>query len=303
MSFHNQFAMADTLNQIKPQQLSNNVFFGPLNTLSQQEFLFKHQIKFFIAVGIPTKKAAEYYHNMPIKDFIMVNIDGGFDRSPSSNDELQRILHYNQANSDNLKQLLANINTSSTSEHERCLTPQPDLNQLMYRNINEYTTNTITLSGVQKFESFNDFLTLFKMSGLGNVLVFSTNGNDEELVTLLISHVLKMNASVSLLEAFNYVKSLRPTVNDLRDEQIFWCAGLVDYSERVRAKELFWGPGSNGGVVPNVLSFSTKRRNEPSNDNEEEGKHQFVTTVSSSPRRIYATPRAKRMATHPMGQD
>ncbi|SCW01400.1 LAFE_0D11738g1_1 [Lachancea fermentati] len=294
MSFQNQYALATARNQINPQQLTNNVFFGPLNTLSQLEFISLHNIRFFISVGISTKRAAQYFRSISVDEFVMVTFDETLDSNVAANSD--DILSYEAENSLLLKQLIAKVQAETPEPVTgRCLTPQPDVNQLLYQNVNTYTSNVVSARGVQKYESFNDMLTLFRLSHSGNVLVFSDNGNDEELVTMLISHILKENTSVSLMEAFQYVKSIRPTVSELKQEQIFWCNGLIDYSERVKAREMFWGPGTQAGFAPWVGSLSTKRRNCSSLEDEEE----HFRSRSGSPLsmdRAIASPKTRKIA-------
>lgn len=253
MSHHSNYALAHTLDQMKPQQLCNNVFFGPLNTLSQQEFLNENNIRFFISVSIPVERVIEYAANIHLDRFLMCCFDQSFDRTRLSDEVMCRLLEFNGKHSADLKALIHNASLS-----DECIA-RP-LQSLFYRSVAEYTTNIFTADGVQKFEQFNDLITLFKLSQLGNVLIFSSNGNDENLLTLLISQILKCNPKVSVMDAFTYVKNLRPTVENLHEDRIYWCSGLIAYHERARSKELYWGPGSPSSVRKEVPSSATKRR-------------------------------------------
>lgn len=247
MSHHNNHALAHTLNQMKPQQLCSNVFFGPLNTLSQYDFLTHNDIKFFVCIGIPIKRAMEYARNIQLDQFLMCCFDKDFDRTKHSDETMGRILEFNNKHSSDMKML---IHTISASEEFKI----KPLQSMLYRPISEFTSNIFTADGVQKFECFNDLISVFKKSQLGNILVFSSNGNDENLVTLLASQILKQNPTITPMDAFNYVKNLRPTVYNLKEDQIYWCSGLVAYHERVRSKEMYWGPGSHNGVSPHITS-------------------------------------------------
>lgn len=315
MSHQNQYALAHTLNQMKAQQLCNSVFFGPLNTLSQYDFLSSNNIKFFISVGIPIERAISYARNIQLENFLICCFDKSFDRNGLSDDTMTTALEFNNKHSSDLK-----ILTDTVSKV--CGMSERPIQSSLYRPVSEYRTNIFTMDGVQKFECFNDLITIFKRSNIGNILVFSSNGNDEELVTLLISHVLKQNPVTNLMEAFSYVKNLRQTIYPLKEDQIYWCSGLVAYHERVRSKEMYWGPGSHEGLPPRITSFATKRReqfddqlydqgseyddaqfDQPDSvastsfsESEREFSSDFLTTESDiSPQRRIAAPRLKRM--------
>ncbi|QEU58215.1 hypothetical protein KDRO_A02300 [Kluyveromyces lactis] len=325
MSHHNNYALAHTLNQMKPQQLSNNVFFGPLNTLSQYDFLSKNDIKFFISVGIPVERAMDYARNIQLDQFMICCLDKEFDRTKFSDDTMNNILEFNNKHSVDLKTLIQHVSLS-----EECAA-QP-LQSHLYRSVSEYTTNIYTADGVHKFECFNDLITLFKLAKMGNILVFSSNGNDENLVILLISHMLKQNPSINVVDAFSYVKNLRPTVNNMKEDNIYWCSGLVAYHERVKSKEMTWRPVSTNGSSTEITNFATKRREQFEEDETEDGDISYgnkpysdaandaMESIASTPfsesdcsyssdfqtpepdngsaysSRQYATPRLKRMA-------
>ncbi|CDO96411.1 unnamed protein product [Kluyveromyces dobzhanskii CBS 2104] len=238
---------------MKPQQLSNNVFFGPLNTLSQYDFLSQNDIKFFVSVGIPVERAMEYARNVQLDQFMLCCLDKDFDRVRYSDSAMCQILEFNNKHSTDLKTLIEHVSMSEE------FNTQP-LQSVLYRPVSEYTTNIYTAEGVHKFECFNDLITLFKLSKMGNILVFSSNGNDENLVTLLISQMLRQNPSISAMDAFNYVKNLRSTVNNLTEDKLYWCSGLVAYHERVKSKEMYGRPGFCGSTSNEVTNFATKRR-------------------------------------------
>lgn len=300
MSFHHQFTLASAKNQLIPQQLTNNVFFGPLNALSQREFIQENRIRFFVAVGIATKRVAQYCRDMPAQDCLVVNFDSEFSPQVSlSATELELVSQYSQQHSTLLSQLAAGLagDAATGCTADSRLTPQPELDQQLHNSPAQYTCNIVTSQGAQKFASFNDLLTLFKLSGSGNVLVFSSNGNDEDLVALLSSHVVITNSSASLLEAFQYVKSLRPSINQCQPDSVFWCQGLMEYLEGSRSyNNPFYDNGmspasplSTTGVTSNA--FVTKRRNSWSSDCEEECPNSATGTISAS-----GTPKTRRIA-------
>ncbi|CUS20813.1 LAQU0S01e15214g1_1 [Lachancea quebecensis] len=300
MSFHHQFTLASARNQLIPQQLTNNVFFGPLNTLSQREFIQENCIRFFVAVGIPTKRVAQYCRDMPVQDCLVVNFDSEFSpQEPLSAPEAELVSQYSQLHSASLSQLAANIagDIAAGCSADSRLTPQPELDQQLHNSPAHYTCNIVTSQGAQKFASFNDLLTIFKLSGSGNVLVFSSNGNDEDLVALLSSHIVMTNSSASLLEAFQHVKSLRPSIHQCQPDSVFWCQGLMEYLEGSRA---YKNPFYDGGMSPasslsaaglSSSAFVTKRRNSWSSDWEEECSNVAPGTISAS-----GTPKARKIA-------
>ncbi|EDO15789.1 hypothetical protein Kpol_1040p2 [Vanderwaltozyma polyspora DSM 70294] len=262
MDFQNEFYLADAMELLRPQRLDNNVFFGPLNTLTQVEFLRENNIRFFIGIGVSTERLAKICNENAMlrgsmNEVIMINFDSGvvagqrcnsFD-SESITTDFQR---FNTSQLQNLISYLVNDKRSSSSHSsgnpndDRCLTPLPeqsDISNLLYGDISHYYGSSVFSDvNVEKFKAFNDLITLFKAYDPTNkVLVFSNDGNDEDLVTLLVSSVLKANPSTKIFEALQYVKSLRAALSNIKDEKIIWCSGLLNYYECVRANELNWG--------------------------------------------------------------
>ncbi|SCU84501.1 LANO_0C01530g1_1 [Lachancea nothofagi CBS 11611] len=305
MSFQNQFVVASCKNQLIPQQLTNNVFFGPLNTLSQLDFLQTHNIKFFVAVGIPTSRVAQYCKSMSAEHCLVVNFDSEFSpQTMLSQSDLDLTSQYCQTQSMSLELLRSRVaaQTATYYNSDRGLTPQPELDQTLYHSANNYNCNVITAEGISKFETFNDLLTLFKLSNSGNVLVFSSSGNDQELVALLISHILQNNTETSLMEAFQYIRSLRPSIASIQPDSIFWCQGLTEFADRIRLQTTFSQNNDNSmnlSVSSNPGSIAAKRRTLVSSDDEDDYSDSTNITVGSfqPDRSASGTPKARKIGT------
>ncbi|QLG73169.1 hypothetical protein HG535_0E02530 [Zygotorulaspora mrakii] len=243
MELHNNYYLAGPSEQLKPQQLSRNVFFGPFNVLSRHKFLHDNQIKFFICIGIPTQRLVNLTSNSD--DALMINFDSSLNTTsvPVTTD----IANYQNHNSLLLRTVIDKILMESSpsflpQESNRCLTPQPencvferpfiDSLQGIYQNGSVFTED---VTGSERFKIFNDLLTVFQMvNPNASTFIFSQNGNDEELTSFLMSQVLVRNTYIKLNESYKFVKSLRPTINDIKDEQTFWLHGLMDFYESIR---------------------------------------------------------------------
>lgn len=216
---------AELLEQLRPQQLDTNLFFGPLNALTQREFLEQHNIRFFIGVGIDTSRLASLVQDGQLLGCsgpfppLMVNFDQKFDyASLAAASESTQLYHLQ--NSELLAQLV-----SQTAHAAQ-------------RNIAYYTYSNVFSDGlVDRFETFNDLVQIFKMAAhMGNILVFSQNGNDEQLLMLLIFFVLQKYPCVGPAEAVKFIKCLRPSVHDLTPEQLYWCLKAKEHLGAAQVK-------------------------------------------------------------------
>lgn len=213
---------AELVEQLRPQQLDTNVFFGPLNALTQRDFLEQHNIRFFIGVGIDTARLSSLVQGTQVLEndgpfpSLMINFDERFDHGTlAASAEITQLYHFHHTKT--LSQLAAH------SAHVL----QKDAACYMQSNVFSET-------GIERFQTFSDLVVIFKMAAhLGNILVFSQNGNDEQLLMLLIFIVLQKYPYAEPSEAAKFIKCLRPTVQDLTAEQLYWC---------VKAKESFGGP-------------------------------------------------------------
>ncbi|KAH3902857.1 uncharacterized protein SCDLUD_000450 [Saccharomycodes ludwigii] len=227
MSFQNQYELAKILNQLEPQQLTKNVFFGPLNALTRVDFLMTNNIKFIISTGMPVYSAMKCCANIPMEKYayVLINFDPTFSKSDYNDEKLFQIMCYNQIFS---AQLSSFVNRAlSTVEREEDIYNSQSINILR--------SNIITSDGLLKFEVFNDFITLCKSANMGNVLIVSNSGNDESLTSLLISHVMRNNCQATLQDSISYAKSLRPSVRDINESRLLMCNGLSEYIEQVKS--------------------------------------------------------------------
>ncbi|AET39841.1 uncharacterized protein Ecym_5049 [Eremothecium cymbalariae DBVPG len=296
-SFSSRYAMAKAMDQIKPQKLNNNVFFGPLNSLSQRDFLVENGIKFFISVGIPTGRVVEYVKALPTEEFIAIVVDGS--SGATDGEEGGDVKRFRETHSARMQGVFRQVSMEGMGFGGRCL-PQSEVVRQLHRPIAEYQSNIVAGDGIAVLEQFNDFITLFQQSRLGNILIYSANGNDERLTTLLVSQVLQTNMWSSVLEAFVYVKSLRPSIEDQLGVNSFWNANLVAFHERLRAKLFTWGNARPADACRSSLyqnnARKTKRRDETSCEEHEERYRYRSPELAPTPRPV-ATLARKRLAT------
>lgn len=126
------------------------------------------------------------------------------------------------------------------------------LDKLLYGNKSEYSrTNIFQVTNEAKFQVFNDLITIFKYSIAqggntnSNILVLSENGStDENLISLLMSTVLKENPTFNVYQALQFVKSIAVIPDTVRDEKILWATGFINYQELIKKNEMYWGLGS-----------------------------------------------------------
>ena len=136
-----------------------------------------------------------------------------------------------------------------------------DRDYIMQGN-NKLDSNIITLENIEKFQVFNDFVTIFK--NLGNkILIFGDVEDNENLITLLISTVLRKTPTLKLMDALQFVKNLKSGDGlQLREEKIFWCSPLINYHEFVRKNKMYWGPSSNKTInTTSMLSYQNINSN------------------------------------------
>ncbi|SCU96258.1 LAMI_0F05864g1_1 [Lachancea mirantina] len=255
-SFLNQHAVADFASRLRPQQVSNGLFFGPLYSLSQHEYLVANNIRFLISVNLATVRVAQYFEALPNKEaFVWVNFDANFKEDATS-------AAYVAHNSTALSQLVRNLTQAPDTRgfgftSQLVVTPQPDISSLLYNDLSMYTHNIIAATGTTKFSAFNDLLTLFKASGAGNVLVLSSDGNDAEMCALVASHLVKDNASISMQGAVNYLISLRPTLSEPADAN-----ALLQFEQHLRSTDAFT-PRDSTCVAPKRRTSSASSSSTP----------------------------------------
>ncbi|KOG96814.1 uncharacterized protein DI49_5154 [Saccharomyces eubayanus] len=261
-----------------PQRLDNHIFFGSIHSLTRTNFLLENGIRYIINVDIPTETLSHIYHELRPSLFdetVIVNIDN--DSQISMENDLVRSYHW--YNSSLLQQLIHHLDfLDDINNNGEPLTPPPEshyrnayvqfdhgsndsvsaLDNLLYGNKSEYSrTNIFRVANEAKFQVFNDLITIFKCSIAqngnmnSNILIVSGNGNnDENLISLLMSTVLKANPTFNVYQALQFVKSTTVIPGTVRDEKILWAPGFINYQELIKKNEMYWGLGSQKGLKP-----------------------------------------------------
>ncbi|CCD25208.1 uncharacterized protein NDAI_0E03910 [Naumovozyma dairenensis CBS 421] len=311
MSFDNQAYLAD---QNTAHRLDNDLYFGSLETLSTQlQSIKQNNIRFFIAIDIPSEQCAQLYNQVISNlyeskdDVIMINfesINSNINESSFQSDEL--LTSYRWNNTRLLQNLVNSLITPSpipspthseknlnimnynNNIHENYNSNSPDiLNELTYllKGANKLDSNILTIQNIEKFQLFNDFLTIFKK--FGNSFVFANNENNENLITLLISTVLKKNPTLNLIESLQFIKSLKSNdpsnTQELQDAKIFWCSPLINYHEFVRKNNMFWGISSN-----------MNNNNNNNMINQQQFNYQTINSHYGNGNSLYQTPNSNR---------
>lgn len=266
MTIDNAYYLAEPLDQLKPQRLDNNIFFGPLNTLAQDEFIECENIELFIGVGLNTRRLASILNGIPsfagrTDSRLVLNFDPEFDYdSVTSGSADPAIEDYCRYNSTLLYQYIESFSRGKTEtslqETYRCLTPTPETSDqfhLIDGIIDTYYHggNVCTDVSSGRFLAFNDLISIFKcVNPKGRVLVFSQNGNDLDLVSFLISTLLRKNPSVKMMEAYQFLRSIRPTIDDSLAENLHCSASLMEFHQHMMSKEQRTAQQSYAGCNP-----------------------------------------------------
>ncbi|AJT73213.1 AHL_G0052560.mRNA.1.CDS.1 [Saccharomyces cerevisiae] len=258
-----------------PQKLDNHIFFGSVHSLTHTDFLVENNVRFFINVDISTELISHVYHEVRpnlADEIVIVNIDNN-SQIPIDSD-LVRSFHWH--NTSLLQQLIHHLDfLGDINNNGEPLTPPPEshyrnayvqfdhstdspsiLDRLLYGKKSEYSrTNIFQVTNEAKFQVFNDLITIFKYSiaqsgnSNSNILVLSENGSsDENLISLLMSTVLKENPTFNVYQALQFVKSIAVIPDTVRDEKILWATGFINYQELIKKNEMYWGLGSQKGL-------------------------------------------------------
>ncbi|CCF57508.1 hypothetical protein KAFR_0C05170 [Kazachstania africana CBS 2517] len=259
--------MAFIENQYKPQLLDKNIYFGTLQTITKHSVLLANQnIRYFIGIDIPTETVSQLYNDIVNSgiygskdDILMINFDSKF-LSPADYDNLQLNndpLTFYQWNNTRLLNSLINDRLSLSQNFE--------FENALFGNKTNYTkSNVFTVDNFEKFQYFNDLIAIinFQNSNPSNgILIFADYENNENLITLLISIVLKKNPSLKILDALQFIKNLKHDNNyNLKEERIFWCSGLLNYFEEIRKNNLYWG------ISPRIINDCNNSNNIQNNN-------------------------------------
>lgn len=232
-----------TQNHDQPLVLDRHILFGTADSiLNHPDTLTANNVRFFIGIDIPTTQMAELYDSEIIsglygsrEDIVMVNFDSQFLEDfvvsdlETLNTNLQndsRLVSYLWNNSQLLKMMATQLAKDTV-----------DTSKILHRYVNVYKRcNSFAVDHIEKFQSFNDLMTLFNMTNpQGKVFVFSDSTTNENMLTLLISTMLKRDTSMKVQQAYHFVTNLMDTPADnVRVERIFLCSGLTNYVESVK---------------------------------------------------------------------
>lgn len=261
IAFNNQF-----LN--KPQQLYSNVFFGSILSL---DYIFENNIKFLVGIDIPTLQLANWYQqvkshpNINVSEILIINFDSKFNNANihkineinnNNNDitkEQNPLIDYNLQNTQLLNNLITHLDENGLLE------PNIYGNRLNYLKL---MSNTFTMENELKFVTLNDFIELFNLTG-NKIMIFSDNENNENLITLLISVAIKKNPHWKIFDGLQFIKSMKTNYNNdnLREDKIFWCSGLLNYYEIIRKNTMNWGLNKNNNNNNNVFNNNSNNNN------------------------------------------
>lgn len=213
--------------QMAPARLNSRIFFGPLNSITNLKFLTENNIKHIITVNIPTTLCMKYCEKIPmnIDEYTLLTIDSNLPGSMNGMNE--NLVRFNQIYSNNMKNFVKS--------------QLPDSMDLLYStsSLNTLTSNIVTCEGYEKLVVFNDFLSLVQNSNsevYGNALIVSSNGNDDSLVALLCSIVLKENISLQLNSVIQHLQILRPSMKAVNYNKIQYSQGFIQYCELIKSK-------------------------------------------------------------------
>lgn len=210
MEFQNKHLLANTVNQLQPQKLSNSVWLGPLNSVAQQDFLAQNNIRYVIGV-LACQKCCYYLKDFSPDQFLCVSVDPYFNVQKLTEDEGEQLMRFNTK-----------------------FTP----------NVSTVTQNKITnavLTNIDFQKVLEDFLTLIhciqKQDPSAGILMFSLNGNDNMMSTFALSYIQDAhNCDVSA--SYSYLKSIRPSVKGF-DEYGFFANELAKFQINNKARKQF----------------------------------------------------------------
>lgn len=212
--------------QMFPARLNSRVFFGPLNSITNLAFLTENNIKHIVTVNIPTSLCMKYCEKIPmsIDEYSLLTLDPNLPGSLNGMDDA--LVRFNQVFSNNIKSFVKS--------------QLPDSLNLLYStaSLNYLASNIVTVEGYEKLVVFNDFLSLVQNSPgvCGNALIVSSNGNDDSLVALLSSAVLKDNINMQLSSVIQHLQMLRPSMKAANYNKIQYSQGFIQYCELIKSK-------------------------------------------------------------------
>ncbi|GMM54388.1 hypothetical protein DAKH74_010040 [Maudiozyma humilis] len=226
-----------------PVVLDRQVLFGTPETIETHAAELRDaNVRFFIGVDIPTAQMAQLYGSDAMAglygsrdDIVVTNFDSQF-RDDLQVSDLQQLSAQVCADPALVAYLWNNSHLMRLMAKQ--LADSNDMSQCLHRYANAYRgANAYTLTHTERFQAFNDLLTLFHMTNpQGRVLVLAESHTAESMLALLISTLLKRDTQVRVQQAYQFVMSLLDTApaQPVRTERIFLNAGLTGYVEAVK---------------------------------------------------------------------
>lgn len=242
--FHSKHALANTVNQLQPQKLSTNIWLGPLNSVAQNDFLSKNNIKYIFGV-MPSQKCCYYLKGFSNENSACVSIDPNFNVQKLTEDEGELIMTFNTKFSP----------------------------AVSFVTENKISNAIITNINFQKM--IDDYLLLIRSiqekDPQCGILLFSLNGNDNLLSTFALSYIMDSH-DCDVANAFSYLRSVRPSATDF-DQYGFYAAELLKFQTNNKAKKQF---GGNNGTP---TSQKVKRSVADVDEDEDEQHYQHTRSV------------------------
>ncbi|KOH01357.1 uncharacterized protein DI49_0024 [Saccharomyces eubayanus] len=187
---------------LRLQQLDNNIFFGSCEVLAQPILLQYENIKFIIGVNLTTEKIASFYTvYFQHSNSLIVNFD-----SSSTQETIETPVElYNRNNTILLQKFVSQYLQMGKTNTPLSLTRFGKIQSLpQFCN-----SNVLTGEPLVQYQAFNDLLTLFKsFKHLGNILVVSSHSHDPTLIKFLVSRVIACHPSVTIQESLQYTRAI-----------------------------------------------------------------------------------------------
>ena len=273
VSSHRASIQAD---RYKPLQLSESIYFGSQEGIRRHPDLIRSiGINTFVGIDMTEQQAALLYNDPCISslypsrdsDILMVNFEpAGPEPYLSSTyskegavavdveqDELIKVYHHNNT------QLLEAI-------YQQLPTVQGDFKRFSDILSTQPHTNTFRAQDLMKFHIFNQLLDIIRLTHPeSKIYIFSISLVNETMVSLLISHMLRYNPNIKIIDALQFVKNLAVELElnetPLRDEKVVWNGYLLQYYELSKRETVPWYQtgfslysNNDGGITPDTTN-------------------------------------------------
>jgi hypothetical protein len=200
MDFQNRHIMANTVNQLQPQKISNNVWIGPLNSVAQHDFLAQNNIKYVVGI-LACQKCCYYLKDFSQDQFCCVSIDPYFNVQKLTEDEGECLMRFNT-------KFTPNVSTITDNKISNAVVTNIDFQKVL-----------------------DDFLFLIhsmqQKDQSAGILMFSLNGNDNMISTFALSYIQDVH-NCDVAQSYSYLRSIRPSVKGF-DEFGFFANELAKF--------------------------------------------------------------------------